>query len=371
MAVSKIGTPGNKPMEDENTAAKIAAENQARADSIASQETAAAAFGGSLTPQQLKDFSYNTYRPNVTSALAQSIIGGAAPATQPPATTQPKDNPEPTNTAAHQQISSEVDAPDIEDMQSRLQAIIDKNSPLMKQAQAAGLRHANSRGTLNSSMAGQAAQEAIIGRAIDIATPDYNVQAALATQKMQQDQNLETLGHENYFNQQMRDKEFGQQKYLQGEEFNQNLSMQANEFERNKFLTQMQAEQDLVLQGVIDANKAIFQNNQAAIDMERDIRAQIGAVIMNDEIPYNTKPNIINDLHDSFQADVGIIASFEANKAAGGGAIDNGMPISNDIFLKSDEDIDAVKANVAAMMGLTIEEYDKMLEDIRNSELGK
>ena len=54
----------------------------------------------------------------------------------------------------------------------RASEIAGQDSPLMKQARQAGFRHAASRGLLSSSIAGQAAQEAVLGRAEGIAAQD-------------------------------------------------------------------------------------------------------------------------------------------------------------------------------------------------------
>ena len=68
---------------------------------------------------------------------------------------------------------------------ARTHEIAGRDSPLMEQARQAGFRHAASRGLLSSSIAGQAAQEAVIGRAEGIAAQDV-AQATAARQAADQ-----------------------------------------------------------------------------------------------------------------------------------------------------------------------------------------
>ena len=65
---------------------------------------------------------------------------------------------------------------------ARTHEIAGSDSPLMKQAAQAGFRHAAARGLLSSSIAGQAAQEAVLGRAEGIAAQDV-AQATAARQQ--------------------------------------------------------------------------------------------------------------------------------------------------------------------------------------------
>ena len=65
-------------------------------------------------------------------------------------------------------------APTIPDysVATKVNEITKQNSPLMQQAKTSGIKFANSRGLLNSSIAGQAAQEAVIKQALPIASQD-------------------------------------------------------------------------------------------------------------------------------------------------------------------------------------------------------
>jgi hypothetical protein len=62
---------------------------------------------------------------------------------------------------------------------TKVSEITAKNSPLMQQARTAGVQYANKRGLLNSSLAGEAAQEAVIKTATPIASQDSQQEHAL------------------------------------------------------------------------------------------------------------------------------------------------------------------------------------------------
>lgn len=55
---------------------------------------------------------------------------------------------------------------------TKVNEITSKNSPLMQAAKTSGVKFANKRGLLNSSIAGEAAQEAVIKSALPIASQD-------------------------------------------------------------------------------------------------------------------------------------------------------------------------------------------------------
>lgn len=78
-------------------------------------------------------------------------------------------------------MSATPTAPTIPDysVATKVGEITAKNSPLMQQAQTAGMKYANKRGLLNSSLAGQAAQESVLKTALPIASQDSQQEHAL------------------------------------------------------------------------------------------------------------------------------------------------------------------------------------------------
>ena len=71
---------------------------------------------------------------------------------------------------------------DDETVQSQLNTILDPNSPLMRSARTRGLQAANRRGLLNSSIAAQAAEQAMIDSALPIAQQDAATYSQAARQ---------------------------------------------------------------------------------------------------------------------------------------------------------------------------------------------
>jgi len=62
---------------------------------------------------------------------------------------------------------------------TKVSEITSKNSPLMQQAKTAGMKFANKRGLLNSTLASEAAQEAVLKTAVPIASQDSQQEHAL------------------------------------------------------------------------------------------------------------------------------------------------------------------------------------------------
>lgn len=78
-----------------------------------------------------------------------------------------------------------------------LHGILDKDSPLNRQAETQGLQRANQRGLLNSSMAVSGAQDAVTSNAVPIATQDAGFQQGLEAQRQQHGQTLSAQAQQN------------------------------------------------------------------------------------------------------------------------------------------------------------------------------
>ena len=78
-----------------------------------------------------------------------------------------------------------------------LYAILDKDSPLNRQAETQGLQRAHQRGLLNSSMAVGAAQDAVTSNAIPIASQDAGFQQGLEMQRQGHLQTLASQGQQH------------------------------------------------------------------------------------------------------------------------------------------------------------------------------
>jgi len=94
--------------------------------------------------------------------------------------------------------------PETDTVQGQLNSLLAFDSPLMQRAYYKGLDMANSRGLLNSSMAGEAAQAAMMDKALQIAGPD--AEAYLKQGMVNQGyENEFNLNDRNYLQQQERD----------------------------------------------------------------------------------------------------------------------------------------------------------------------
>lgn len=91
---------------------------------------------------------------------------------------------------------SELSTPTVSTTQDQLVGILNKGGPLMQQAATAGNQQAASRGLLNSSMGVQAAQAAVLGQAVPIASADANATNQMNVQNANTlNQNLQTTAN--------------------------------------------------------------------------------------------------------------------------------------------------------------------------------
>lgn len=74
---------------------------------------------------------------------------------------------------------------DNETVQGQLAKVIDSGSPILERARARALEQMNARGLMNSSMATTAALDAVLGQALNIATPDAQTYAQAAAGNQQ------------------------------------------------------------------------------------------------------------------------------------------------------------------------------------------
>src|SRR3990167_4042332 len=89
------------------------------------------------------------------------------------------------------------DYEDTDSVEKRITGLLSKSSPYMKQAESAGLRLANKRGLLNSSIAVGSAYGSALDRAMPIAQTDANISGNknLARQGFEQQRVLNTEGY--------------------------------------------------------------------------------------------------------------------------------------------------------------------------------
>lgn len=141
--------------------------------------------------------------------------------------------------------SWQVEAP--QTVESRAAGILNKDGPLMQQARGFAMQQSNERGLINSSLGIQAAQDAVTGRAVDIAKQDAATAADAAKFNVNQG---------NSFN-------LAQQELAQkGGQFDRQLASQSNQFDRD-------------LQYRYDAARSNNENAASMAALENKYRTQL------------------------------------------------------------------------------------------------
>ena len=186
-------------------------------------------------------------------------------------------------TAQDAQVTTRTVTPE-ELVENRINNLLDSNNPYIQRARTSGLQFANQRGLLNSSIAAQAAEEAAIQRAGEIAAQDAATyaNAALANQQAQntaglQDAQLGTnvsmfnVGEENTINR------FNAQSINEAGQFNAAAANQAiqNFLQREQVrllqddqqaFTAEQNEADRVLRQFLQEQQFDFTSSENALD---------------------------------------------------------------------------------------------------------
>lgn len=141
--------------------------------------------------------------------------------------------------------------PATDTVQGQVSNIIDQNSPLMQQAATRGLQAANSRGLLNSSMAVQAGQAAVLDAAMPMAQQD-----------------AATYAHAN----------------------------EVNTGAKNEFSLQgLRGDQAKELSQIENQWHMLMQTSQSASTIMSTAYAAIGEILGNPDIPANQKDALIKD----------------------------------------------------------------------------
>jgi len=165
--------------------------------------------------------------------------------------------------------------------QGQLANILDSDSPLMQRAATQGAQAANSRGLLNSSMASQAAQGAMIDRAAPIASQDA----------------------ETYFQNAQANAGREQQDYMQRLGFEQDLASAAQRYEIDSALLEQEGNQAMErLYGTSLANAwGVMGNN--VTDIVAQSLANIQTIQNNPNIDPESKTEMIQKILDMREAD--------------------------------------------------------------------
>lgn len=166
--------------------------------------------------------------------------------------------------------------------------ITGKLSPLLTQAQTRAMQGANRRGLLNSSMAGGAAESAIIDAALPIASQDaaQSFQHNLSRQDYQQRQSLaeQSFGHK----QSLAEQSFGHETTLRDQSFGydeilQRLDIDSRERIASQSITATERKDASTMIGVMTRNYAelfanIANNQNIPAEARNQLNAHIGAM---------------------------------------------------------------------------------------------
>lgn len=187
--------------------------------------------------------------PVSTKKTVQPVTPGAPTAAAPAATpSAPAATPAAPAAPTYAPAKVEVN-PATDTVQGQVTNIIDKNSDIMKLAETRGRQQANSRGLLNSSMAVQAGQAAVLDAAVPMAAQDA------ATSMRAKEINV---GAENEFS-------------LQG----------------------LRGEQAKQLEEISNKNSQLLQASQSAAQIMSQTSASISNILANPDIPLNQKEQMI------------------------------------------------------------------------------
>jgi hypothetical protein len=229
-------------------------------------EAMAKAYGMPYTNGQVKPVATTTTNPvrtiqPVTAAPAATNTTATAAAPTPAVSTAPATTASPIPTAQPINPATSTINPATDTVQGQVEGIIKKGSPLMDLAETRAKQSANARGLLNSSMAVQAGEAAVLDAAVPIANADAGI-------------------------------------YNRNKEVNQaadNTFRLQDKAAQTEFLMQnLRGEQATKLAEIENRNRELLQANQSATALYGQISATISNIMANPDMSANTKDQLIN-----------------------------------------------------------------------------
>lgn len=221
-----------------------------------------------------------------SSNTGLAAVAGALSSGNQKAPTQGYRHPAPSTSTPAQNATSTSTA-------QHLDGILKNNSPLMQRAATQGQQFANQRGLLNSSMAGQAAQGAMIDRATPIAQQDA-----------QFGQNLAINQQQYGFNSALSDQQYRQNLGLNEQGFNFDMGRMQQQFGFSSQLATQEAQQSLSqLFATSSANGwGVMANNLT--DIIGQYSGQLERIQMNPDIAEEDKAELIEQVLAMRDADI-------------------------------------------------------------------
>jgi hypothetical protein len=217
-------------------------------------------------------------------------------------------------------------------MSTQVNKVIGEDSPLMQQAAARAKQAANGRGLLNSSMAVQAGQAAVMDRAMPIAQYDAGVNTNVLdknnanTQQMAQfnagqeqdvskfNANTNTQNSQFNANQQTDVNKANANTNTQTSQFNASEANKAsivNASESNKILAQMMDQDTRKQLADIEASyKVLMQSEASAMTMYQQSVKNISEILMNPDLTAAAKTAAVNNQNSLLKTGMNIIGKM-------------------------------------------------------------
>lgn len=195
-------------------------------------------------------------------------------------------------------------------MSKGVENLISKDSGLMQQAAGSAKVAANSRGLLNSSMAVQAGQAAVMDRAMPIAQYDAGATTNVLNNNLGNQQQTNTF---NAGNQQDVNK-FNASNQQQNNQFNadkQNNNNIVNASEQNKLLAQtIDTETKKQLADVEASYKVLMQSEASAQSLYQASVKNISEIMMNPDLTAEAKTAAVNNQNSLLKSGMQIIGKM-------------------------------------------------------------
>lgn len=184
-------------------------------------------------------------------------------------------------------------------MSGQVNKIIGEDSPLMQQAAGTAKQVANSRGLLNTSMAVQAGQAAVMDKAMPIAQYDAGVTTKVLSDNQANTQQINTFNAGN----QQQNNQFNAEK--------QNNNNIVNASETNKMLSQIvDSETRRQLSDIEASYKTLMQSEASASSLYQQSVKNISEIMMNPDLTAAAKTAAVNNQNSLLQTGMKIIGKM-------------------------------------------------------------
>jgi hypothetical protein len=267
----------------------------------------------------------NTY-PTIAAVPQQSTVTQATNATATPTTaTATNANASTANAATRAVDSNEL-------VSTQINKVIGEDSPLMQQAGTRAKQAANGRGLLNSTMAIQAGQAAVMDRALPIAQSDAATTSNVlnSNQANTQQTNTFNAGQEQDIskfnaNTQTQNSQYNASQQNDLSKFNANAQTQTSQFnaseanknsivnasESNKILAQMMDQDTRKQLADIEASyKVLMQSEASAMQMYEQSVKNISEILMNPDLTAEAKTAAVNNQNALLKTGMNIIGKM-------------------------------------------------------------